>query len=215
MNFRIYFFIFISVFFIASCRASHSIPTSSAPFTSTVTTAFPASEFYGDTWNTQFVRLSSDPRPSGTTTLNLLPEESSEFVMPVCGRIISEYGMRNGRMHVGIDIVMTLEQPIYNAFDGMVRMARTFGDYGKVVVIRHHNGLETVYSHLNSIAVEVNQSVKAGDLIGGGGRTGNATGVHLHFEVRFMGQPINPRLIIDFENCELKTDFITLDENSF
>ena len=205
MNLRIFYMVFVSVFFISSCKASRNVANPST------TSSFPAAEFYGDSWNTRYVRLNSDPRPSGAVTLDLVPAETSGFVMPVCGRVMSEFGRRNGRMHSGIDISMTLEQPVYSAFDGMVRIAGEFGDYGKMVVIRHHNGLETLYSHLNSIAVTLNQQVKAGDRIGGGGRTGNATGVHLHFEVRFMGEPLNPRLIIDFENCTLKSETMIVD----
>ena len=176
---------------------------------------YPAGEFYGNRWNTQYVRLNSDPRPTGVVTLDLAPRGSTGFAMPVCGNVLSEFGMRNGRMHEGIDLRLTREQPVYSAFDGMVRVARDHGSYGNVVAIRHDNGLETVYSHLNSIAVRVNQRVTAGERIGGGGRTGNATTDHLHLEIRFMGEPLNPRLIIDFENCILKSEIITLDENSY
>jgi murein DD-endopeptidase MepM/ murein hydrolase activator NlpD len=84
-----------------------------------------------------------------------------------------------------------------------------------MVTVRHANGLETVYAHLNSIAVNVNQKLKAGDRVGGGGRTGRASGVHLHFETRFKGEPFNPRLLIDFEQCRLKSTSLTLSENSY
>ena len=210
--------IFISIFFISSCKASRNVPSSSTspPVTSfSGRSAYPASEFYGARWNNDYVRVNSDPKPVGTVTLNLTPPGSTGFVMPVCGNIMSEFGMRSGRMHVGIDVKLTHEQPVYSAFDGMVRIAKDHANYGKYVVIRHDNGLETLYSHLNSIAVRVNQRVNAGSRIGGGGKTGNATGEHLHLEIRFMGEPMNPRLIIDFEKCTLKAGTITLNENSY
>jgi murein DD-endopeptidase MepM/ murein hydrolase activator NlpD len=176
------------------------------------TSVYPAAEYYGDSWNTEHVRLNASPTPAGTVTLTV---NESNFVMPACGKVNSEFGRRGNSMHSGIDIKVETDDPGYCAFDGMVRMAKNYGAYGKVVVVRHENGLETVYSHLNSIAVSVNQSLNAGDLIGGGGRTGNASGVHLHFETRFKGEPFNPRLLIDFENCRVKSSTLILNESSY
>jgi murein DD-endopeptidase MepM/ murein hydrolase activator NlpD len=172
---------------------------------------YPAAEYYGSEWNTEYLRLSSSPSPTGTVTLNT----GEPFAVPACGNINSEFGMRNGAMHTGIDIGVKPDAPIYCAFDGMVRMAKNYGDYGNMVTVRHENGLETVYAHLSSIAVTVSQKLKAGDKIGGGGRTGRASGVHLHFETRFKGEPFNPRLLIDFEQCRLKSATLTLNENSY
>ncbi|MDR3094043.1 MAG: peptidoglycan DD-metalloendopeptidase family protein [Bacteroidales bacterium] len=174
--------------------------------------AYPAMEYYGDSWNTEHVRLNASAMPTGTTTLNV---GNDPFVMPACGKVNSEFGPRGRSMHTGIDIKVEMDEPVYCAFAGMVRMAKVYGAYGKVVVVRHSNGLETTYSHLNSIAVSVNQRLNAGDLIGGGGRTGNASGVHLHFETRFKGEPFNPRLLIDFENCRIQSPTLVLGENSY
>ena len=135
--------------------------------------------------------------------------------MPVCGNVLSEFGPRSGSMHTGIDVKVKMEEPIYCAFDGMVRMAKNYGSYGKVVVVRHDNGLETLYAHLNSIAVKLNQRVKAGARIGGGGKTGNAQGEHLHFEIRFKGEPFNPRLVVDFDKCRIKSETLALNDNSY
>ena len=176
----------------------------------TAPSSYPATQYYGNRWNNEYVRITSDPKPTGTTTLDL-----TEFSMPVCGKVLSEFGPRNGRMHEGIDLKLTHEQPVYCAFDGMVRMAKEHRSYGKMVTVRHDNGLETVYSHLNSIAVKINQRIKAGDRVGGGGKTGNATGEHLHLEIRFMGEPFNPRLVIDIENCRLNSNKLTINENSY
>ena len=191
------------------CKSSRKTSSSNAA------SAYPAREYYGDRWNNEHVRINSDPKPSGTVRLNLLPAGTNNFVMPVCGRVMSEFGMRNGRPHTGIDLKLEKETPVYCAFDGMVRMAKDYGSYGKMVVVRHDNGLETLYSHLNSIAVKLNQRVKAGARIGGGGKTGNATTEHLHFEIRFKGEPLNPRLVVDVEKCRLKTNILTLNNNSY
>ena len=199
----------ISVTFDAGDKSVTSSNTSSS--SSVPLLGYPANEYYGSRWNTEHVRINSDPKPSGTTTLNL----TANFVMPVCGKVLSEFGPRNGRMHTGIDLKVEKEDPIYCAFDGMVRVAKDYGSYGKVVVVRHDNGLETLYSHLNSIAVKLNQRVQAGNRIGGGGKTGNAQGEHLHFEVRFKGEPFNPRLVVDFENCRLKSETLVLNNNSY
>ena len=228
-----YLFLIVLILFLSGCKSSRSTTTSPissdrinivipdagnepAPTPTTPsTTAYPAVEYYGARWNNDYVSITSDPKPSGTTTLSLIPPETNSFVMPFCGRVISEFGPRNGRMHTGIDIILKKDDPVYCAFDGMVRMAKDYGSYGKVVVVRHHNGLETLYSHLNSIAVKLNQRVKAGDRIGGGGKTGNATGEHLHFETRFKGEPFNPRIVIDFENCRLNSETLSLNDNSY
>ena len=211
---RMAFVMLLSVFFLTGCKTSRKVPSSRAPSVIKAST-YPAREHYGDRWNTEHVRINSDPKPSGTVRLNLLPAGTGGFVMPVCGKALSEFGMRNGRAHTGIDIKLGKETPVYCAFDGMVRMAKEYGSYGKIVVVRHDNGLETVYSHLNSIAVKLNQRVKAGARIGGGGKTGNATTEHLHFEIRFKGEPFNPRLVVDFEKCRLKSDVLTINDSSF
>ncbi len=126
-----------------------------------------------------------------------LPELVDEFHYPADGHLTSDYGLRNGRMHTGVDIKANRGDDIYAAFDGVVRFAKYYGGYGNTVVIRHYNGLETVYSHATKLLVKVNQEVKAGDVIAKAGRTGRATGDHLHFEVRVVGQTIDPKLILD------------------
>lgn len=126
-------------------------------------------------------------------------------VLPTMGHICSNYGFRRQRMHSGTDLKLQLGDPVVAAFDGKVRFARSYMAYGNVVVIRHPNGLETVYAHLSKIQVTVDQTVKAGDVIGLGGRTGRATATHLHFEVRLMGRTINPSELFDFTNKTVRT----------
>lgn len=177
--------------------------------------SYPAAGYYGDSWNNDHVRYSSSGISAQPVSLLLIPPGTHDFKMPVCGNVLSEFGPRNGRMHTGIDIKLKMNDPVYCAFDGMVRMAKDYSGYGKMVVVRHDNGLETLYAHLNYISVKVNQYIKAGTLIGGGGKTGRASGEHLHFEVRFQSEPFNPRLVVDFDNCRLKTQTITLTESSY
>jgi LysM repeat protein len=98
--------------------------------------------------------------------------------------------------------------PVRCAFDGKVRLARKFSGYGNMVLVRHKNGLETVYGHLKSMSVNVNDTIKAGAVIGLGGRTGRATTDHLHFETRIFGDPFDSNKYIDFETFSLRSDYI-------
>lgn len=164
---------------------------------------FPADELYGSHWENQWV----DPF-RGTVKVNFPDSfaiDCSSFVYPIAidsiARITSKYGPRRRRMHKGIDLKVLKGDTIRAAFSGKVRIkAFERRGYGYYVVLRHPNGLETVYGHLSKILVNENQIVHAGETIGLGGNTGRSTGSHLHFETRFLGQAINPAEIIDFEN---------------
>jgi hypothetical protein len=87
--------------------------------------------------------------------------------------------------------------------------------YGNCVVIRHHNGIETLYGHLSARLVKPGDPVNAGQIIGLGGSTGHSTGPHLHFETRFMGKAFNPQNLIDFKQDSLLMDTLVFDTNSF
>ena len=164
---------------------------------------FPADELYGSNWENRWV----DPF-RGTAKVNFPDSfaiDCSSFVYPIAidsmARITSKYGPRRRRMHKGIDLKGLKGDTIRAAFNGKVRIkAFERRGYGYYVVLRHPNGLETIYGHLSKILVEENQIVRAGETIGLGGNTGRSTGSHLHFETRFLGQAINPAEIIDFEN---------------
>lgn len=163
---------------------------------------FPAEDLYGSNWNTKWV----DPFRGEAEKPNF-PDSCaincSSFVYPIdtIARITSKYGPRRRRMHRGIDLKVQKGDTIRAAFDGKVRI-RNYErrGYGYYLVIRHPNGLETIYGHLSKQLVHVNDIVHAGDPIGLGGNTGRSTGSHLHFETRFLGQAINPAEIVDFEN---------------
>ena len=130
------------------------------------------------------------------------------FCMPTNHtKITSKCGPRWRRMHNGLDIKVYIGDTIRAAFDGRVRMVKyERRGYGKYVVIRHDNGLETVYGHLSKQLVKEDVFVKAGDVIGLGGNTGRSTGSHLHFETRFLGQVINPEFLFDFPNQDIVSD---------
>ena len=134
----------------------------------------------------------------------------SEFCMPTTHtKITSKFGPRRRRMHYGIDVKVYIGDTIRAAFAGKVRVVKNQGrrtGYGKYVIIRHDNGLETVYGHLSKQLVSENQFVEAGEVIGLGGNTGRSSGSHLHFETRFLGQAINPAFMFDFEKQDIVAD---------
>lgn len=155
---------------------------------------------------------------AGLTIPNTKKIDVSGYVAPIRGKLTSPYGYRArfGRMHKGVDLNLHVGDTVRSAFDGRVRITKFEGKgYGYYVVVRHDNGLETVYGHLSRFLVKPNQYVKAGQPIALGGNTGHSTGPHLHFETRFMGLAINPAAIIDFDNFVTHKDVFTFDKNSY
>ena len=163
----------------------------------------PARVYYGSDWNTVNTRAAYSFDPNKTY---LLPLDSAAFFFPAKGgAVISPYGSRSGRMHTGTDYKQNSGDPIYAAWDGVVRMAKSgYYGYGGIVVIRHENGLETFYAHLSKIIVSEDQWVDAGSIIGLGGSTGRSTGPHLHFETRYKGYAFDPEWLIDFHSGVLR-----------
>jgi len=173
----------------------------------------PSHNLYQQSWEQNHIRVGKLALPFGSSPdlKIILVENNSAFVLPCHPtKVISKYGMRGSRMHTGVDLKQNLNDSIVSCFDGVVRMAKTYGAYGNVVVVRHFNGLETVYAHLNAIKVKPNQKVMAGQLIGLAGRTGRATTEHLHFEVRFLCEHFDPAKMIDFETGQLFSNVLTL-----
>jgi len=170
----------------------------------------PAADFY-DSFDEQSVfTITPETEFPETQNLVLLNDSLGSYVHPHTGHINSRFGWRDGRMHKGIDINLNKGETVFSAFDGMIRVARKQGAYGNVVIIRHYNGLETVYAHLSKIKVKPGQVVLAGQLIGLGGSTGRSSGPHLHFEVRFKGQALNPANFISFEDSKLTCDTLVI-----
>ncbi|MDR1003735.1 MAG: peptidoglycan DD-metalloendopeptidase family protein [Prevotellaceae bacterium] len=167
-----------------------------------------AVDIYPD-WDNNTIRYNNAVIPD-TYTFNL-----TGFSMPTSNTRITDvfgYRPRRRRMHDGLDIKVATGDTIVAAFDGKVRIVKNQGrrtGYGKYIVIRHNNGLETVYGHLSKQLVVVNQEIKAGEPIGLGGNTGRSTGSHLHFETRFLGIPINPALMFDFDKQDIVADTYT------
>ena len=152
---------------------------------------------------------------SDTSFIYLANIKGSPFVFPCKGKLLSPFGYRGRHFHAGVDIKLNHGDPVVCAFDGKVRMAKYYAGYGNAVVVRHSNGLETLYGHLSKIKVRVNQELKAGDLVGLGGRTGRASCVHLHFETRYLGKAFNPRQFIDLNNYCLTKDVLPITSRTF
>lgn len=139
------------------------------------------------------------------------------FCMPCDSRLVtSHFGYRAafGRNHYGTDIKLYVGDTVRSAFAGKIRIVAYEGKgYGNYVIIRHENGLETVYGHLSKHLVKENQIVRAGEPIGLGGNTGRSTGSHLHFETRFLGQYIDPEILFNFSAHDVKGDYYVYREN--
>ncbi len=161
----------------------------------------PAADLYED-WNNRYAHRATDLPDSLRISLR-------HFCMPTTNRVItSNFGARWGRQHKGLDIKVYIGDTIRSAFSGKVRIVSyERRGYGKYVVIRHDNGLETIYGHMSKHLVEENQDVRAGDPIGLGGNTGRSTGSHLHFETRLCGVALNPALMFDFRNQDVVDDY--------
>ena len=166
---------------------------------------YPALSLYPN-WNNQYAHSCGNALIPDTYPLDL-----TGFHVPAPStKITSPFGPRWRRMHNGLDLKVNIGDTIVAAFDGKVRIVKyERRGYGKYVVIRHDNGLETIYGHLSKQLVEENQLVKAGEVIGLGGNTGRSTGSHLHFETRFLGIAINPIYMFDFPKQDIVADTYT------
>lgn len=173
----------------------------------------PELDIYTEGWNSKRVNPFSEKDVPSSAVIDV-----TGYHMPHMGKLTSNYGYRAkfGRMHKGVDIGIRSNDTIYAAFDGKVRLtAYEAKGYGNYVILRHPNGLETVYGHLNKALVKPDQVVRAGQPIGLGGSTGRSTGPHLHFETRFMGYAINPSAIFDFANHTTHTDTYTFSKKTY
>lgn len=179
-------------------KLHHSVSHSA----STADLSNPAADIYSDWNNDQISNVGG--RVASNYKIDL-----RGFHMPTPSRkVTSNYGPRWGRQHAGIDVKVYIGDTITAAFDGKVRMVKYDGKgYGYYVVIRHPNGLETLYGHLSKQLVKQDQIVRAGEPIGLGGNTGRSTGSHLHFETRLLGQAINPAYMFDFERQDVTGDY--------
>ena len=165
---------------------------------------YPADDLYPE-WSNEYAH-----KYANVTMPDSLLIDLTGFCMPTENTKINDifgYRPRRRRMHYGLDIKVERGDTIRAAFDGKVRYCSyQRRGYGYYVVIRHPNGLETLYAHLTKRLVEENEVVKAGDPIGTGGNTGRSTGPHLHFETRLLGKALNPALFFDFPNQDVTGD---------
>ncbi len=175
--------------------------------------AEPELDIYTEGWNSKSVNAYAGMEVPDMQTIDV-----SNFAMPCPGYVTSPYGYRPRfrREHKGIDLKLQTGDTVYAAFPGRVRLTNfERRGYGYYVILRHPNGLETVYGHLSKILVKPDQDVKVGEPIALGGNTGRSFGSHLHFETRYMGTPINPAAIFDFANQTVHTDTYTFDKDTY
>ena len=169
---------------------------------STLLTHHPADSLYHFIWTDERVN------PYGTMFDSLKEDvhiPMAGFVLPAPGYVTSAYGWRRYRMHKGTDIKVQIGDSIRAAWSGQVRIVGWDPrGYGYYVVIRHDNGLETIYGHLSRPLVDEYEKVPAGFVIGMGGNTGRSTGSHLHWEIRYLGEAMNPASFVDFSTGQLK-----------
>lgn len=175
--------------------------------------AIPSEELYGGVWTNRHVNVYG----SMVDTPSEFEVDLNNFTMPVIGHVTSNFGRRGARRyHYGVDIKAQTGDTIYAAFDGKIRVKQfDRRGYGYYIVIRHLNGLETVYGHLSKFLIEENDFVMSGDPIGLAGNTGRSFGSHLHLETRFLGKPIDPNFIIDFENKVCHRDTYLVSNESY
>lgn len=175
----------------------------------------PATNYYDDFDETTVFQIVPESEFPESQIIKIESDSLGAYNHPRVGPVNSKFGWRDGRMHKGIDINLHKGDAVVAAFDGMVRIAHAKGAYGNVVIIRHYNGLETVYAHLSKIKVKPGQVVLSGQLIGLGGNTGRSSGPHLHFEVRFKGQALNPASLISFTENKTYNDSIVIKKSRY
>jgi murein DD-endopeptidase MepM/ murein hydrolase activator NlpD len=173
--------------------------------------SFPSNDLYAS-WDTATIHPYSFAQCFKKDSASIVFTEPTDcgFKLPFIGNVTSEFGWRKKRPHYGTDIDLETGDTVGSAFDGMVRIAKLNRSYGNVVIIRHKNGLETVYAHLSKILVEAGQTVEAGQIIGLGGNTGHSFGSHLHFEMRYLGQAIDAEDFVDFKKGVLKNNTVLI-----
>ena len=183
-------------------------------FTLTDDGAFSEEEILFEGFDTAVIHLPRfDVSSIGEPILVELP--AFTWPTPHTARPTSHYGPRRWRFHYGLDLAQPTGEPIYAAFDGVVRVSRLNRSYGNLVIIHHENGLETYYAHMSKRLVHAGQHVRSGQQIGLCGNTGRSYGSHLHFEIRYKGNALNPESVVDCQTHSLKSGTLTLTPQSF
>jgi len=173
------------------------------------------SYFNYQSWDTQNIwhkKRNIEFSKDSLLVFNLIVD-SCDFAFPTdIGRQTSPFGPRWGRLHAGLDLDLDTGDPVYSMFEGLVRISQYSDTYGNVVVVRHPNGLETLYAHMSARMVVPGQYVQAGSILGLGGNTGRSYGAHLHFETRYLGNPFDPSYLIIPNQKALKSPVFALDK---
>ncbi|EMR04481.1 Glycyl-glycine endopeptidase ALE-1 precursor [Cesiribacter andamanensis AMV16] len=175
-------------------------------------------EYYA-VWDSRNINpYNIDVKSFSDTVSLLLYEKPHELWSPPLDHmhVTSDFGFRTPRWHYGTDVRLNIGDSVRTVFDGIIRIRKYDpSGYGNYIVVRHKNGLETLYGHLSKQLVEVGDEVKAGNVIGLGGNTGRSSGPHLHFETRYLGSALNPAEIYDFSANNLRAESIVVSSASF
>jgi len=177
----------------------------------------PAYGLYSNQWDTLFIRSEKMEIPFFDNQLKILlvQEGNTPFAFPISGVVSTGYIKTKLKQHAGMDFAVQKKEPVVACFDGVVRIAKKYEEYGNTVVIRHYNGLETVYALLDNVAVNTGQKVNAGELIGYVALSNESKKIALHFETRFLNEFFNPEKIINFSERKMQNNLITLSPNDF
>lgn len=179
----------------------------------------PAYDLYDRYWDVAHLRSRSleIPFSNDRIMLILVQAANNPFAFPCSyDEVAQRYGqIGKAGFHPGVDLKVVHQTLVRNCFDGVVRMAKYYNVYGWMVVVRHYNGLETLYAHLDKLCVKPGQMLHAGDVIGQAGNSGNTKDCILHFETRFMNEFFDPNLLIDFENETLNKNTLVLTPEDF
>ena len=181
------------------------------------TRQIPAYALYQNLWDTLYIRSEMIKIPFFDNQLKiiLVQEGNNPFAFPTSGDISTGFIKNKGKQHAGVDFSVQKREPVVACFDGVVRIVKKFDEYGNTVVIRHYNGLETLYALLDEVCVLTEQTVKAGDLIGYVGTSSSNRKNALHFETRFFNEFFNPEKLINFLERKLQSNLLTLTPNDF
>lgn len=179
---------------------------------------FTLHEYYA-TWDSRNINpYNIDARKfDDTVSLVLYVPPGEQWSPPLENmRVTSNFGFRAPRWHYGTDIGLSVGDSVRSMFDGIVRIKKNDpSGYGLYVVVRHKNGLETLYGHFSKQLVEVGDEVRAGQVIGLGGSTGRSSGPHLHLETRYMGTALNPEDVYDFKSNALRHETVIITPANF
>ena len=151
---------------------------------------------------------------SGTQKAFVMKFVPNGYPMEHYNRISADYGYRvhplffTRHLHTGVDFATAIGTPVYATADGVVNAASfSTGGYGYLVKIDHSLGFMTYYAHLNKIVVQKGMFVKQGQLIAYSGNTGQSTGPHLHYEIRFLGNVIDPKNFMEWKMSNFDSIF--------